>query len=310
MRRCAILLVVLLVFRATSAAAQVEFKPKAPPPGKETHEVSVTVAQTLTIAGMELKTESDSAYTISSVAGEKDSDGNVPIQQKFESVRSSLALPGGINVNFDSSINLAKADNPLADFLLDAFKALHGATFTSVVTPDNRLVRVEGADKVIDKAGDKAGLILKSQLSEERMKREHAQVHDRYPDKQVKPGDTWEVTEETDFGSGQILKVLRQFEYVGTEERGGRTVDKINAVDKKVISFEAQPSEQQPFKISDSELEIAESKGTILFDRQRGAEVENSRVMHLKGKLTLTLNNNELPTMLDLRIEATNRLKP
>jgi hypothetical protein len=306
----AILVVAILAVWTQTAAAQVEFKLKAPSPGKQLRESTVVVNQTLSIGGADLKTESDSAFTLSTVAGQKDNDGNIPVQVKFETVRSNMALPGNINVNFDSANNLAKVDNPLVEFLLDALKALHGATFTTVFSPDNELVRVEGMQKAIDAAGEKGAGILKGQLSEERMKKDHEQLLARYPKKPLKPGDTWELTEEVDFGSGQIMKMLRQYEYAGTQERGGRTLDKINAVDKKIVSFEAEPNEAQPFKISDPELTIAESKGTILFDRQAGSEVENSRLMHIKGKIKLTINGMELPTGLDLKMETADRVKP
>ena len=62
--------------------------------------------------------------------------------------------------------------------------------------------------------------------------------------------------------------------------------------------------------ISKTDLEIAKTEGTILFDRQLGREVENSRVLHLKGKLTLVINGMDFPTDLDLKMETKEMAQP
>ena len=84
-----------------------------------------------------------------------------------------------------------------------------------------------------------------------------------FPDKPVKPGDTWTHTSESDLGGGQTLTLETQYEYVGTEERGGQTLDKIKSKATSV-SYAMEPNASSPLKIKSSELKIASSEGTIL----------------------------------------------
>lgn len=309
-RRIALLIVALLAFGSSVAKAQVQLVPKVEPGAKFTRETSVLVDQTLKVAGMDVDSDADSAYTTTTTVGTKDANGHLPVALTFDAVRGNLVLPGNMTVNFDSSTNLAKASNPAIEFILDAFKAMQGATYSTYVTPDNEWIRVEGLDQLLDKAGPMAAEHLKSQFSEATLRKEHEQVLARYPKQPVKPGETWERTEAMNFGSGQVMKVLRQYEYVGTEERDGRTLDKLNVIDKKVVSFEVEPGGSAPFKIGASDLIVAGSKGTIYFDREKGREVEHQREMHITGKFTLTVNDMDLPTEVDLKMEFGERVKP
>lgn len=296
--------VLLLLLHASVGHSQVLLAPKIPEGTKYVTDVSNLVTQTLTIAGMEVKTESDTAVRFAVDAAKRDDQGRISQRTKIESIRSNLMLPGG-NVTFDSKINLAKSDNEQYAFILDALKAMAEASFTVVVDTENHFVRVEGlADLVKPSLPQAAQDILKAQFSEARLKKQHEQGLAMFPGKPVKPGDTWDLTEEMDLGSGQILKVERRYEYVGTIERNGRMLDKISAPDKKVVSLDVDANSTVPFKFGKTDLQIANSEGTILFDRQRGQVMDATRVMQVKGKLTLIIANMELPADLDLKIES------
>lgn len=294
----------VLLLSASAGQAQVLLKPKVQEGTKYVTDVSNLVSQTLTIAGMEVKTESDSAIRFTVDVSKRDEQGRISQRTKIESVRSNLMLPGG-NVTFDSKVNLAKADIEQYAFIVDALKAMVGASFTVVVDAENQFVGVEGlADLVKPSLPQTAQDILKSQFSEARLKKQHEQALATFPNQPVKPGDTWDLTEDVDLGSGQILKVERRYEYVGTIERNGRTLDKITAPDKKVVSLDVDANSTVPFKFGKTDLQIAMSEATILFDRQRGQAMDATRVMHIKGKLTLVIANMELPADLDLKIES------
>lgn len=294
----------VLLLNASAGHAQILLKPKVQEGTKYVTDVSNLAAQTLTIAGMEVKTESDSAIRFTVDVSKRDEQGRISQRTTIESVRSNLMLPGG-NVTFDSKVNLAKSEIDQYAFIVDALKAMVGASFTVVVDTDNQFVGVEGlADLVKPSLPQTAQDILKAQFSEARLKKQHDQALAMFPDKPLKPGDAWDLTEDVDLGSGQILKVERRYEYVGTIERNGRTLDKISAPDKKIVSLDVDANSTVPFKFGKTDLQVAMSEGTILFDRQRGQAVDATRVMHIKGKLTLLIANMELPADLDLKIES------
>ena len=59
-----------------------------------------------------------------------------------------------------------------------------------------------------------------------------------------------------------------------------------------------------PLKITDSDLKIQESGGTILFDRAAGMIVETKDKRQISGTLKCEVNGNELPGKLDLTFET------
>lgn len=308
-RSLAVAAAVLLASLCSSAQAQVLLKHKVVEGATRTYEITSLINQTLTIAGMEVKTEVDNGVTLSSAAGKRDAQGHIPIKIKFEALRSNISAPNGVSLNFDSSINLSKTDTPQLEPVLLALKAIASASYTMTVDADNQFVGLEGHNAIVKDAPEAAAPFLKGQFSEAKLKGAHEQSLTRYPAKPVKVGDTWEQVEPVDLGSGQTMKMQRQYEYLGTEVRDGRTLDKLSAPDKKVVSFEVDETSPSPFKVTKSDLSVADSKATVLFDRELGLEVDASRLMHIKGKLTLSINGTDLPTDVDLKIETTTRLK-
>ena len=291
------------------AQAQVLLKHKELPETKRTYEVTQLVSQVMTINGQELKTDADVAITISVANGPADLEGVIPQRVKFESLRNNLTVPGGLTLSFDSAVNLAKTDAPQLEFVLDAFKALAKAEYTVTLNKDNEVLSVDGVENILNNATPMAAEVLKAQLNPERIKATHQQELSRVPKKAVKPGDTWQQTDDVDLGSGQTLKVERLYEYLGTEERGGRTLDKISSPEKRILSLEIAPNPMIAIKVTKQDLSVAESKGLLYFDRERGVEVEQNRLLHIKGTLTLSIAGTELPTELDLKIESTQKLK-
>jgi hypothetical protein len=63
------------------------------------------------------------------------------------------------------------------------------------------------------------------------------------------------------------------------------------------------PNATSPIKVSKSDLKIASSAGSILFDRDKGQVVEKSSKTQIKGDMTFDVNNMELAGKLDLTLE-------
>jgi hypothetical protein len=110
-------------------------------------------------------------------------------------------------------------------------------------------------------------------------------------------------------GGGNDLVFKRKYEYVGTEKKGDRTLDRI-----KVTTIEAKlkddPDSQAPAKITKSDLKVESSEGSILFDREAGRIVEARNKVHLKGTMTLSAGGQEIPGELDVQLETGRELQP
>jgi len=70
------------------------------------------------------------------------------------------------------------------------------------------------------------------------------------------------------------------------------------------------PNANSPLKIKSSELTVASSEGTILFDRTKGAVVESVSKIKITGDMKTEINATEVPAKLDLTIETKTTLQP
>ena len=165
-------------------------------------------------------------WSSSSRVGKRRDDSTLPIEQKVESLRVELSLPGGINLNFDSSEPNAKIDNPQLAFLGEVFKLAAEIGYTVVLDDQNKVKAIEGTEKLLEKAEklepSGAGMRSAAASSPTRSRSAFEQEHRHLPDVLARPGESWERTEILDVGSGQTLTFRKKYEYAGTEKRGTR----------------------------------------------------------------------------------------
>ena len=228
-------------------------------------------------------------------------------------MRVELSLPGGINLTIDSSDPNAKIDNPVLEFLGEAIKATAGVHYTVVVDGQNKVKAIEGTEKILEKAeklSPQARDLIAAQMKTEKLKRRFEQEHGNVPEVLARPGDTWERNEILDISGGQILSFKKKYEYVGTETQNNKTLEKIKST-VTGVELKSEADVDAPVKIVKSELKVAESEGTILFDREGGHVVSQKSKLHVKGDMmTYSINGMEVPGALDFTIETDNVLQP
>jgi Family of unknown function (DUF6263) len=292
--------------------AQVKLEYKFPEGKKFSYKSTVKTKQTLTLQGMAIETESEQVVVTARTAGKRRDDATVPVEEKVESLRVELSLPGGINVTFDSSNPDAKIDNPQLAFLGEALKLSSETVYTLVLDEQKKVKAVEGTEKLLEKA-EKLSPQAKDQIHErmqaDKIKMRFEQELRVLPDVLARPGESWERTEVLDIGSGQTLTFKKKYEYLGTEKRGDQALDKIGS---KVTEVELKmdPASNSPLKIVKAELKAALSEGTLLFDREAGHVVSAKGKTQIKGDmLTFSLNGTEIPGALDLTIESNTELQ-
>ena len=303
-RRLATLFVAGLLV-ASVAAADVTFERKYVPEVSATTHVEAKTKQILTLAGMDLETESFRFLVMTSKAGKRAEDGTLPIVTTIDNLQLDLSAPGGIKLSFASSDPDKKADNPLLEPVLDLLRVSAKTKTTTLVDKDNRIKAIEFSDNPADKVGDD----YKSTFDSEKRKKQAINELGVLPDKPVKPGDSWMHTSEADLGGGQTLTLETRYEYVGTEDKDGTTLDKVTL--KTInVAYAMDPGSKSPLKIKSSELKVTSSDGTILFNRTFGAIVESVSKLKIEGDMKTEINATEFPAKLALTIESKTKLQP
>jgi hypothetical protein len=300
MRRAALVLA-LLALTVSAANAQVELKPRLLE-GKSTARQNVRFQQMLTLAGMDIPTKADVTMTMTTGIGPRAADGTVRMAQTMDRMQVKLDLPGGVNLEFDTE--KPTPTSPLAELqpMVEAWAAMKGATYTIVLDADNKVKAVEGLDKIGAGLSPAAQEALKGDLSAESIRRETTESLTLFPTTPVKVGDRWQRTQVLNIGNGQTLTFENYYEYQGTVQKDGKTLDKIS-VFAGAVTYAMTPGAGSPLTVTRSALTIDGSTGTLLFDRERGQVVESTTSSRIVGPMTFSINGMDLEGKLELAME-------
>jgi uncharacterized protein DUF6263 len=303
----------LAVFWAQTAQAQVKLEYKFPEGKALKYKTTTKTSQVLTLGGQEIETQSNQTVTVSTKVGKKRDDSTIPVEQKIESLHVELSLPGGINVNYDTSDPNAKIDNEQLAFLQEVFKLTAEIGYTVVLDNQNKVKAIEGAEKLLEKAeklSPPARNAIRSHVESDTLKKAFEQELRHLPDILARPGESWERTEVLDVGSGQTLTFQKKYEYVGTEKIGDKTLDKISSKTTKA-ELKQDPAVEADLKLVKSDVKVESSDATILFDREEGHVVSSRGKIRIKGdNMTFSYKGMEIPGAVDLTIESSADLQP
>jgi hypothetical protein len=291
---------------ATTAYAQASLQLK-PFEGTSTVTTTVKAKQVLSIAGMDVATDSQVVSRAEVTGGKTEADGTQRISEKTVGFAMKLTTPAG-NLEFDAEKPDpgAAAGGPFAA-LAEGLTALKGTAYT-VVVKNNKVVGVEGIDEVLAKIPAAAVELIKAELQPAVIKRDWQQQFDVLPGKDVKKGDTWQRTEVQGLGGGQTLTFDTQFEYQDTVEKAGRKLDKIG-ITYTTVKFAVDGPALGGVKVTGSDLKIDGSFGHVLFDREKGYIVERMTNTHITGPINLDINGAQLGGKLDLNLEINSASK-
>jgi Family of unknown function (DUF6263) len=305
MLRVFTLTAVVLMLSAGSARAQVKLERKFVE-GKKyvTHRESKT-HQILMIGGQDVETKTSQFMITSVTTGTRKDDGTLPIVTKVDKLQGEMQFPGA-SVAFDSGDPDRKADNPQFEPLLTVFRATAKSQWTTFYDKNNAVKSVEYGEGLIDMVDER----FKGQFDPERRKRAMVQELAILPDKPVSQGDTWTRTNDMNLGEGQTLLLETRYEYLGTTEKKGKTLDRIGIKVTGVTYSQEEKAAATGTRVTAGDLKVAESTGEILFDRTEGLVIDVANRMRIEGSLTLSINGMEIPAGLNLTFEGKTYLQP
>jgi hypothetical protein len=240
--------------------------------------------QNMKVMGMDINQNQTQTFVFSWTPKEQDKDKNWIINQKIEGVRMEIEI-GGNKISYDSMQKDPGAGNPLADF----FKALIGSEFKLTISPQMKVIKIEGRDDFIKKlvaANQQMEPLLKQILSEEALKEMADPAFAAVPDHPVKKGESW--TKESKLNMGPIGSYDMKYTYT-SEGKDGK-LDKIKVTtDMKYIPPTAAAAGVLPFQIVSADLKSKEANGTVLFNNELGRVESNDINVKLDGKLTIAI---------------------
>ncbi len=305
-------LVATVLFASRPSQAQVKLEYKFPEGQKLTYKTTSKTSQVLTLMGQGIETESKETVINTSTVGKKRADNTVPVEEKVDSLKAELSLPGGMTISFDSKDPNSKIDNPQFSFLSDVYKLFSQLAYTVVLDSQLKVKAVEGTEKLLEKAdalNELGKQSVRNRLDSHRLKTQFEQTHGNLPEVLARPGEPWERTERLELGGGQTLTFHKKYEYAGNEKRGAATLEKIN-VKITEVTYAMDPNSPSPLKVTKSDLKVESGTGTILFDREGGHVVTANGKTHIKGSMAFTAAGQNIPGELDLTIEFNTELQP
>lgn len=297
-------LVAGLVAFLPATAEKTKLAHKFPEQTSTTTQTNSKIRQLLTIAGMDIETSQESRATVRSAIGKRAANGRLPVEQKIESLSVQVTAPN-VNLSFDSNSPNTQNDNPMLQAILESLKARVGSGHTIVFDKDNKVVAIEGAERVLENATPAAAELLRRDIDPEKMRKSTEQGYSTLPAEPVGSGDTWTRTLANRIGAGQTLTFETRFEYQGTMETDGRKLHKIGFTSTSV-AYAQDDNPPGNLKVSQSNLKVESSKGTILFDNDTGQVVENTSSTRIAGDMTFNVNGMDFPGKLDLTIDSHN----
>jgi hypothetical protein len=266
-------------------------------------EMTTTTKQTMKVMGMEITQNNSQTFVFSWTPKEQDAAKNWVIVQKLEAVKMNTEI-GGTTTTYDSTSPTQASGNALGEF----FKALVGSEFKLTISPELKVVKIEGRDEFVTKlvrANPAMEAILKQILGDEALKQMADPAFAAVPAKPVKKGDIWEKKLSLNMGPIGTYDTTNTYTYEGKDGK----LDKIKVDTKlKYVAPGAAASGNLPFKIKPgTELTSKNATGTVLFDNDKHRLDRSDMKLNLEGKLDIDVGGTS--TLVELNMEQTTTVK-
>jgi hypothetical protein len=281
MHRWLPLTLLCLFLCAPPAPAQVSLGWKLKPGEKFYQETTATLKQTTKIRGQETHQELEHVTVSSFTVTRLNTDGSVVLEQKIESVKPAKTASG-----------------PLGKLLED----MEGASFTLTLSPDFKVLSLEGYDKLVDqiaKGDPNAQKVVQAMMSKETLQKSAEEAFQFLHRRTVRPKDSWERSFTMSLGPVGSVTGTYKYTYVGPEMLDGKPAQKID-VDAK-LSYVPPKGDVGllPFQITRGDMRVETGRGTIWFDEQKGRLVRSEMHVRLHGTLTMISMGQEYTLELD-----------
>jgi len=292
----ALALCVTMVGFALAQEVQLKWEFKKDQPFFQT--MDTETKQSMKVMGMDHTQNQKQTFIFSWTPKEQDKDKNWIVAQKIEAVKMNIEI-GGNKVEYDSTNPTSAAGNPLGDF----FKTLVGNEFKLTISPEMKVIKIDGRDEFLQKlikGNPQMEPLLKQILGDDALKQMADPAFASTPPKAVKKGDTWEKKSTLNMGPIGTYDTTYKYTYEGKQDK----FDKIK-VDTTLVYQPPGPNAggALPFQIKSAKLDSKGGTGTILFDNDKHRLDKSETKLTIAGKMTIGIGG--MNTDVDLTQEQT-----
>ncbi len=218
-------------------------------------------------------------------------DGAATVRTLYESIKMTMSSPM-FTLTYDSANPSASAGDPMMEALGKSLGLMVGESFTMVVTPAGKVLKIDGLARMLEKAKASAPEAaaalsmaggLEGLMGEEAQRSTIEQSFASLPAKPVKVGDTWknELKMPNPFGA-----MLASFALTlkGVEKVDGRDVARIATTATIKPAAGAAPGAMGPMTVT---MGDGTSQGEMLFDVQLGRVHKATAVVTLPMTMSM-----------------------
>ena len=288
----------LVLFTSTAMGEEVTLQHKFVPGTRIITENTTTLDQVASVGEVVDESKILNTTLISTTVGDRQADGTLVADSKIDAVASSIDSQR-IKMSYDSR----KEDNSAALLLKPLYDAVANAKWQATYGKDNRVTKITGSEDSLKTLAPHLAAAIREQFEGEYLKRSLNTVLDQVPATPIQPNDTWTITQEMRFGLGQVMTLTIECKYLGAEEVEGRTIDAFEIV-AKTAEMKTAKEAATPVRIIGSELQIAESSGKTLFDRELGLITSMRQTTRIEGTFTQEFGQQKIDASLDLTIDT------
>jgi hypothetical protein len=263
-------------------------------PSKPFYQTVKTVTkQDMTVQGMKFSQTQDQTFLIKWTPKEP-KDGNWVVEQEIVGVKMKLDIGGNI-IDYDSTKE-SNAKNPMTQF----FQALTSkGKFTLTIDPkEQKVVKVEGLKDLVTeltKVNKSFEPVLKQILNEDTVKTLAEPVFFVGPKDGKVPADKKWEKKGVKLSMGPLGTYTADYEYKAEKDEKDKLKIKVDTKLKydSPSKEEIEKKGALPFTIKEGTLKTTDSKGTIVFDTDKGRIQSSDMSIKLTGDLKVAIGTTD-----------------
>ncbi len=294
-----VLLLVPLYFGAERATAQQPAgKLALDKKGRVFYQVHVgKIEQTTKVAGQDIEQKQSETMFLQWTPKGRDAAGNFVVEQKIIGFAVDVDL-GGNKIRYDSR------KRNLTTFT--AFDFLVGKATTFTITPEMKVVRIDGRDKLAkDFAAEQPNMVgvLNAIFSDDALKRLVEPAWGAYPPLGTIPGES-EWVRECRLAAGGFGIVPATFRFKLERDSADGTPGKVG-IGAELKPLDLDGNKELSFKIKSAKIKSTFAAGNATFDRAKGRMDKAVYVMTFEGPITIEVSGQESELHLSSRQTTT-----